>query len=1038
MDAPRFFFSGSDMADRINRFDWSLTSLGPIASWADGIRAIVEMILQSPLPIVTLWGEPGVMIYNDAYSVFAGGRHPRLLGSDVRDGWPEVADFNDYVIKTVFRKGETLSFKDQELVLDRGQGGQKVWLDLDYSPIFGENRKPLGVIAFVIETTGRVIAQETIKASEAQFRSFAQSVPNHVWTAPPNGLLDWFNERVTEYSGWRHEELVGDRWAEIVHPDDRDSAALSWQQAVTLSEPYETEFRVRRHDGEYRWHLVRALPICDTDGTLMRWIGTNTDIHDQKLAKAEAAKDRNRLWSLSQELMLVCDYQGVITAINPSAERLLGWTEAEMIGHTLTEFLHQDDRAQTTAALQKLASGAATLAFENRYRTKAGAFRLFAWTVVADSDRIHGVGRDVTEERAISRDNERIWNLSPVLKVVASVTGVVSAVNPSWNKVLGWSVDETIGRHILDFVAAEDRDAVQNRIRMLASGEPIKSSFSTLLTKDGFMRRIAWTAVPEGDKIYAFGRDITAEIEASEALAVSEAALRQAQKMDAVGQLTGGIAHDFNNLLQVVSGNLQLLAKDTEGNERAARRLQAAQEGVARGSRLAAQLLAFGRRQPLAPRVVNLGRLVRSMDDMLRRALGETIEIETIVAGGLWNTLVDQGNVENVLLNLAINARDAMESGGKLTIETGNAFLDQTYARMHPDITPGQYVLLAVTDTGCGIPQELVEKVFDPFFSTKPEGKGTGLGLSMVYGFVKQSGGHVKIYSELGEGTTIKIYLPRSTQAEEDIVVRYSGLIEGGSETILVVEDDKGVRDTVIEILSDLGYKVLQASDAQSALAIIESGVPIDLLFTDVVMPGPLKSTQLARMAVERLPNLAVLFTSGYTENSIVHAGRLDEGVELLSKPYTTEALALRLRHQLDGRANRQKSHMPPLPVAKANRTLKVLLCEDDFLIRMATNDMLADLGHTVLEADTAQSALQILSQNTIDLLLTDIGLPDMLGTSLVKKAREIQPCLPVIYATGHIATQGMDLDENTHAVTKPYASGDLEHTIKKLFREKQ
>jgi len=374
----------------------------------------------------------------------------------------------------------------------------------------------------------------------------------------------------------------------------------------------------------------------------------------------------------------------------------------------------------------------------------------------------------------------------------------------------------------------------------------------------------------------------------------AEAALMQAQKMDALGKLTGGVAHDFNNLLQVIAGNLQLLGRDV-GDERSARRVQNALSGVDRGAKLAAQLLAFARRQPLEPRVVNLERVVREMDDMLRRALGEAVEVETVVAGGLWRTLVDPAQFENALLNLAVNARDAMDGRGRLTIELGNAHLDDRYAAVHAEVTPGQYVLLAVTDTGCGMAPETVDRVFEPFFSTKPEGRGTGLGLSMVYGFAKQSGGHVKIYSELGHGTTVRLYLPRSHQAEEHLPDVESFSVAGGHETILVVEDDAEVRATVAETLAGLGYRVIEAPEAQAALELLRRH-RVDLLFTDVVMPGTLRSPDLAREAQALQPWIRVLFTSGYTENAIVHGGRLDPGVHLLSKPYRREDLARKIR----------------------------------------------------------------------------------------------------------------------------------------------
>ncbi len=1166
---PHFLKGDTELARLIAAFDWSATSLGPIPTWSETVRAIVGMILQSPLPMVTLWGEPGVMIYNDAYSRFAGSRHPGILGAEVRQAWPEASDFNDNVVRTVFGAGRTLSYKDQEFALDRGEGPRPVWINLDYSPVVGEGGAPLGVIAIVVETTEkvaadrqlhnerlrlqqmyqqapsfmamlegpehrftlvneayqqlighrdvlgktveealpdaveqgylrilddvfasgqpyrtsgarfvmqppgggaqqirfvdfvfqpiadaggqvtgifvdgidvteRITAQEAIRASEAQFRTFAQAMPNHVWTAPPDGLLDWFNERVAEYSGREPQELLGARWIEIVHPDDRDAAATLWQEALASGERYETEFRIRNAALEYRWHLVRALPIRSETGEIIRWIGTNTDIHEQKLAEVETVRDRDRLWTLSQELMLVCDHQGIVTAVNPSAQRLLGWSECDMVGKALTDFLHPDDIDRAAAEVGKLAEGAATIAFENRYRCRGGGYRLLDWTAVPDEGRIHAIGRDITEERRATRDRDRIWNLSPVLKVVASRAGTITAANPTWSRVLGWLPEETVGRSIISFVEPEDREAASARLSRVADGTAIMTSESVLLTRDGGRRRIAWTSVPDGETIYAFGRDITAETEAAAALASSEAALRQAQKMEAIGQLTGGVAHDFNNLLQVVSGNLQLLSRDIAGNDTASRRIHNAMEGVARGSRLASQLLAFGRRQPLAPKVIDLGKLIRGMDEMLRRALGETIEIESVVAGGLWNTLVDPGNVENALLNLAINARDAMEGSGKLTIEAGNAVLDATYARAHPDVTPGRYVMLAVTDTGSGIPADIVDKVFDPFFSTKPEGKGTGLGLSMVYGFVKQSGGHIKIYSEPGEGTTIRLYLPRSAQAEDDLVSHDRGPITGGTETILVAEDDRGVRETVIETLTDLGYRVLQAPDAKSALAIVESGVAIDLLFTDVVMPGPVKSTELARRAVERLPGLSVLFTSGYTENSIVHEGRLDEGVELLSKPYSLEQLARKVRHQLANAAQRRQPAAPPEPAPTPQpeqaRKLAILLCEDDALIAMATIDMLEDLGHAVFEAANARTALDILGKTPIDLLLTDVGLPDMPGTVMAEKARLGRPSLPVIFATGHSSVEGAGSDPRTALVVKPYRATDLAAAIAKVI----
>ncbi len=515
----------------------------------------------------------------------------------------------------------------------------------------------------------------------------------------------------------------------------------------------------------------------------------------------------------------------------------------------------------------------------------------------------------------------------------------------------------------------------------------------------------------------------------------AEIKLAQSQKMEAVGKLTGGVAHDFNNLLQVVSGNLALLAKDIAGNERAEKRVANAMAGVSRGAKLASQLLAFGRRQALEPKVVNISRFVQGMDDMLRRAIGEAVEVETVVSGGLWNTFIDPAQIENAVLNLAINARDAMDGRGKLTIELSNAHLDELYARTHDEVTPGQYVLLAVTDTGIGMSPEIIDKVFEPFFSTKAEGKGSGLGLSMVYGFVKQSGGHVKIYSEIGHGTTIKLYLPRALQAEDIEINVDNGPIAGGTETVLVVEDDEEVRETVVALLADLGYRVLKAVDAASALNVIDSGIPIDMLFTDVVMPGTLKSPELARKAKERLPDIAVLFTSGYTENSIVHGGKLDAGVELLSKPYTRDALARKFRHVLNNQRQRSGARPATPPAVKTPETsspgpalqLMIILVEDDALIRMNTSDILKESGHIVVDAGSAEEAMAALETVPFDVLITDISLPGASGKVLAERARALRPSSKIIFATGDAsAVRGSD----GAVLCKPYDAEQLIRAI--------
>jgi PAS domain S-box-containing protein len=390
----------------------------------------------------------------------------------------------------------------------------------------------------------------------------------------------------------------------------------------------------------------------------------------------------------------------------------------------------------------------------------------------------------------------------------------------------------------------------------------------------------------------------------------AEDALRQSQKMEAIGQLTGGVAHDFNNLLTLVIGGLDLIDRQLPtqppgpGTDRIRRARDAAMEGARRAAKLTQHLLAFARRQPLQPRMLEINRLIREISDMLRRTLGEQVELEAVLGGGLWNVEADPVQLENAILNLAVNSRDAMGAGGRLTIETHNASLDDSYVEGIPEgLRPGQYVMIAVSDTGCGMTADTQQKVFEPFFTTKEVGKGTGLGLSQVYGFVRQSGGHVRIYSEIGVGTTVKIYLPRARAGAvaERPEARSEPTALSGDETILLVEDHEDLREHIAGILTDLGYEVVAMADGPTALAVIAERADLDLLLTDVVLPGGLNGRQIATRALQLRPELKILFMTGYTQNAIVHDGRLDEGVALISKPFTYDQLGAKVRAQLDG-----------------------------------------------------------------------------------------------------------------------------------------
>lgn len=509
--------------------------------------------------------------------------------------------------------------------------------------------------------------------------------------------------------------------------------------------------------------------------------------------------------------------------------------------------------------------------------------------------------RRVLAERAMLADRNRLWALARDPFLIADTAGVWIAASPAWTDLLGWSEEELIGHTSQWMEHPDDVSATRERIDDLAHGQPVLRFDNRFRAKDGSYRTFSWTAVPEGDLIYCVARDVTDHRAHALALADAESALRQAQKMETLGQLTGGVAHDFNNLLQIVTGNLDLLQRalpDTD--ERLRRMADRAMAGAERAAILTQRLLAFSRRQPLDPRPIDPARLVAAMSDLLLHTLGETIAVETKVAPDAWTIEVDVNQMENALLNLAVNARDAMPDGGRLTIAVDNVVIDTEES----DIAPGQYLAISMTDTGEGMDANTLAHAIEPFFTTKEVGRGTGLGLSMVYGFIKQSGGHVRVQSDPGHGTRVLLYLPRHhgyVAANEDEVPGRAKALTGGRETILLCEDDDNVRAYSVEVLRELGYRVIPAIDGAAALAALEAvESPVDLLFTDVILPGGMTGADLASAATTHQQGLRTLFTTGYARDAIVHHGRLDAGVDLLPKPFSYSDLAAKVREVLD------------------------------------------------------------------------------------------------------------------------------------------
>ena len=863
MDLPRtehsrpvFLAGAGEMRDRIAQFDWSSSPLGPIGTWPAVLKTTVALILQSPVPIVTLWGEAGVMIYNDAYAHFAGARHPQILGSNVLDGWPEAADWNSNVMEKVFADGGTLSYQDQELALQRRGRLEPVWMNLDYSPVIDDDGKNVGVIAIVVETTSKVRAERRLSGERERLRRMFDAAPG--FTALLEGPEHRFVMANPAYEALVGRKVVG-KTVRTALPEVADQGFIELLDNVSRSgTPYigsAVPVRLGGPGGKQEKFVDFVYqPITGDDGERIGIFVEGYDVTDHKRAEALRIVHNKVLELAIEDQPLERTLEALARIVEENsgsqvlASILLLDGEGKHLRHGAAPSLPDD----YNAAIDGLEIGpdvgsCGTAAFTRRPVFVADIATDPKWRDYRDLAKAHGLAS--------------CWSI-PILSGTGRVLGTFAMYH------------------------REPREPVQGDLDLV---ELITRSASIVITRKQAERALReLNETLEARVVEEIGERRAAEV-----------ALQQAQKMESIGKLTGGVAHDFNNLLQIISGNLQLLQAEIAPGSKAERRITNAMAGVQRGAKLASQLLAFGRRQPLEPKVINVGRLVGGMEELLRRSIGEGIEMETIVSPTLWNAFADRTQVENAVLNLAINARDAMEGVGKLTIEARNAHLDHAYSVQNPEIEAGQYVMLAVSDTGSGMPAELLERVFEPFFTTKAEGKGSGLGLSMVYGFAKQSGGHVKIYSELGEGTTVRLYLPRIYENED--IAAGPELVEagGGSETILVVEDDPEVRGIATDMLRELGYKVLTAKDAASAVPILESGVKIDLLFTDVVMPGPVRSPELARKAQELIPAIAILFTSGYTENAVVHGGRLDPGVNLLTKPYSRQALASRIRDAL-------------------------------------------------------------------------------------------------------------------------------------------
>lgn len=822
---------GGNAGALVRGFDWAGTSMGKLEAWPQSLRTAVDIILNSPVAMVLMWGDDHVMLYNDSYAVIAAARHPQALGGTVPAIWPEIWDWNRQVLEAGFR-GEVRTYSNQHMVVARNGRDEDVWFDLFYTPVYDEAATVRGVLCTVIETTARMLLDRERQQKEQRLQRINRSL------AVETGFLrDLFEQAPGFMAVLRGPTHV----VELAN----SSCQRLFHSTAATGKPI-------RH----------VLP--------------------------RAATGENSVFDLLDHV-----YRSGVPYVGREQHYLLPTEQGEL------------------------------------------------------------------EERVLD------FIFQPIRSVDGNVTGIFIE-----------------GSDITERCVAQQALLHLNETLELRVAEEIRKS--------------------------------------SEA----EEALRQLQKMEAVGQLTGGIAHDFNNVLQVITGNLQLLQADSGLSDQTNLRLERAITAAGRGAKLSTQLLAFARRQPLQPVSTNPGRVLRGMQDLLRRALVETIQIDNAIDSDIWNTLIDPHQFESMIVNVVLNAADAMPDGGILTLQARNVTLPDPAWQSPADMSAGEYVVLTISDNGRGMPAHVRAHAFEPFFSTK--GAGSGLGLSMVHGFVHQSGGYIDIESEVGRGTAIHVYLRRSMAADVIVLEPGDDLIRGGDETVLVVEDDASVRLTVHDTLSTLGYRVLTAVNGDDALDMLRRGVVVDMLFTDVIMPGNVRSPDLARYARELLPQLQILFTSGYAEDAIVHDGRLDSGVALLSKPYRQETLARKIRIMLDRETRVMPDPVPLQPVIG----LRILVVEDNLDAQHLVCELLESLGHHAAGHASGEAALEALAGDEFDVLFTDVNLPGISGVELARRARAVKPSLQVVFASGYgnVITKNAGMD--AFSLPKPFDIEQLETVL--------
>jgi PAS domain S-box-containing protein len=825
------------------------------------------------------------------------GRSPRLLLA------PEGASAASRAIRQAIAAGRPV----RQEIRNRRRDGSLYWAELNISPVTDAAGWRTHWMAIQRDTTRQREETSALSESEAAFRELFHNHPAPMWVYDKSTLafLEVNAAAISAY-GWTREEFLRMNLLDIRPEADRASvaaAAHDFSEGLLVSGPW--THRTATGLERQVQILSRVITFRGQPASLVVVMDVTERLRAENAARDLAADLHATFESFSDGLVAMGgDWR--FTYVNGHAERLLRRSAAELIGQRIWDAFPEAVGTEVEHTCRAALARRETRNFTYYFTPLQAWFDITAYPA---RDGLTLYFRDVTERRQaelqMAQQAALLDQASDAILVVDQAYRV-QFWNRSAERLYGWTRAEALGRSALELTS--DDPAACGRALQAVAQEGAWSGRVSQRRKDGsrLMVEGTWTLVRDAEgaprAILAVNTDITARLEL-------EGALRQAQRLEAIGQLTGGVAHDFNNLLTVILGNAELLAEALQTGPGIADPGRADMAGMARmtmaaaerGAALTGRLLAFSRRQALDPRAVELPLLLEELAQMLRPTLGEHVETGLVHAEGLWPAMIDAAQLENAVLNLCLNARDAMPSGGRLVIETANVTLDEAYARHETEVAPGEYVMIAVTDSGCGMTPEVAARAVEPFFTTKEVGQGSGLGLSMVFGFIKQSGGHLKIYSEPGHGTTVKLYLPRASGAAADGGRQAEAEPQPGrSERLLVVEDDPMVRDHVAAQLRDLGYQVVVAANAAEALGVLGGPGGIELLFTDVVMPGALQGPALAEAARRLRPGLRVLFTSGYTQNGIIHHGRLDAGVLLLNKPYRRRDLAEKVRLALD------------------------------------------------------------------------------------------------------------------------------------------